>query len=433
MPYSEKPPMLEREEFIDWKIFVHLHLTTMDDEMMFILSDGPIKINKERSKWTADDRRRNNLDNLYRCSIYKTLDRNTFAKIRECFTTKEVWEKIIQLHEGNERTKENKILVATQKFENIMMRSSETMKEFGDRFTSVVNELSLLGKKYDNKEIIIKALRSLPSAWDIKTMVMRESNSLGKMKLHDILEDLRAYEFEMKSRYEDEASASTATRVLVTSVEPAAPVHVKSAEQFSEDTMAMLAKKFEKFMKKNQPTNSYNYNYLNGNKSNVRCYNCDALGHYRSECQKPLRDNRKPNDQREEHQSNNQGKEIQKALIDDDDGSQWAHTDSDSDDEGINCLMENEEEIGEPSKTQIGELSEIQTGGPIELSFENEKLKETVQSLIEENERTKYAMDVWKRSRDVVSQMTSHLRPYNCKFGLGYDNRNPDKSKSSNR
>ncbi|XP_047314044.1 uncharacterized protein LOC124917768 [Impatiens glandulifera] len=164
MPYTEKPQMLESEEFIDWKIRMHLYLTRMDDEMMFVLSECPIKINKEISEWTADDRRRNNLDNLCRCAIYKTLDINTFAKIRECSTAKEVWKTIIQLHEGNERIRENKILVATQKFENIKMRPGKTMKEFGDRFTSVVNELSLLEKKYDNKETIIKDLSSLPCA-----------------------------------------------------------------------------------------------------------------------------------------------------------------------------------------------------------------------------------------------------------------------------
>ncbi|XP_047326628.1 uncharacterized protein LOC124930316 [Impatiens glandulifera] len=197
MTHSEKPPMLECEEFVDCYIQMYMHLITMDDEMMFILSDSPIKIYKERIECTADDKRRNNLDNHCRSHIFKSLDRNTFGKVRECKTAKEAWETVIQLHEGNERTKENKILVATQKFENIKMRPGETMKEFSDRFTNVMNELSKLGKKYDSKETIVKALRSLPSIWDIKTMVMRESNNLGKMKLHDVFEDLKAYKFEI--------------------------------------------------------------------------------------------------------------------------------------------------------------------------------------------------------------------------------------------
>ncbi|XP_047340573.1 uncharacterized protein LOC124944221 [Impatiens glandulifera] len=134
MTHGEKPPMLESEEFSDWKIQMHLHLITMDDEMMFILFDGPIKIEKEKSEWTTNDKRRNNLDNHCRSTIFKSLDRNTFAKVRECKTAKEAWETVINFMNGIKKTTENKILMATQKFENIKMRPSETMKEFSDRF-----------------------------------------------------------------------------------------------------------------------------------------------------------------------------------------------------------------------------------------------------------------------------------------------------------
>ncbi|XP_047319514.1 uncharacterized protein LOC124923317 [Impatiens glandulifera] len=135
----------------------------MDDEMNSILKEGPIMIEKEIGAWTAEDRRRNNLDNYCKRHIFKSLDNNTFGKVRDCQSAKKAWETIIQLHEGNERTKENKILLATQKYENIIMKPGENMKEFSNRFTSVVNELYTLGKRYDNREIIVKALRSLPS------------------------------------------------------------------------------------------------------------------------------------------------------------------------------------------------------------------------------------------------------------------------------
>ncbi|XP_047309856.1 uncharacterized protein LOC124913306 [Impatiens glandulifera] len=176
------------------------------------------------------------------------------------------------------------------------------MKKFSDRFTSVVNELYTIGKIYDNREIIVRALRFLPSAWDIKIMVMRESSNLGQMKLHDVLEDLKAYEFEMKSRIEDEASTSTATKALVTLVE--LPAHVSA-----------------------DPTP------IKNPKSDL------------SECRRSRRDDRKPanNYQRGDNQQNGEGKETQKALIASDGRSEWAYSDSDED--GVTCLMAKEEEI----------------------------------------------------------------------------------------
>ncbi|XP_047335531.1 uncharacterized protein LOC124939063 [Impatiens glandulifera] len=256
------------------------------------------------------------------------------------------------------------------------MRSGESMKEFSDRFTNVVNELSSLGKKYDNKETIVKVCRSLPSAWDIKIMVMRESNSLGQMKFHDVFEDLKPYEFEMRSRIEDEASTSTATKALVTSLEPTVPVPVQTAEQFTEDAMAMLARKFGNFIKKNQPLNNYNYNY--GDKSNIRCFNCNALGHYKSECRKPRRDDRRLDDQRPannnqrgEHLQFGESKEVHKELIADDGGSLWAHTDSDNDDKGFTCLMAKEEEVFDFSCEEFTKEDLVTVLNDIVVEFKN--------------------------------------------------------------
>ncbi|XP_047331479.1 uncharacterized protein LOC124935061 [Impatiens glandulifera] len=399
---------------------MQVYLVTLDDDMMYVISYGPIKINKERSEWTNDDKRKNNLDNLAKNAIYNTLDRNTFAKIRACSITKEVWEKIIQLNEGNKRTKEKQIMVATQKIENVKMRHGETMKEFSDRFTSIVNELFILGKTYANKETIVKVLTTLPSAWDVKITVMRESRSLQKMQLHDVFEELKAYEFEMNSRNEDEYSTLTVTRALVSSVEPTAPVPIKSVEQFRDDAMSLSIKK---------------------------------LGLYKSECQKPRTDDKKPTDQkpREDYQPSKHNNEVQKALLADDGESKWAQNDSDSDNEEVRCFMTNDEEVFDFASKEftredlIIALNDIvieyknlsnlvstqpdnQTGRTLELTYENERLKEKVQVLTKENERMNYVIAAWTKYGDEVNQMTRHQRPANCKFGLGYDNSNSDKS-----
>lgn len=38
-----------------------------------------------------------------------------------------LWEKLTQLCEGDDQTKENKLMVAIQKFDNIKMKAGETM------------------------------------------------------------------------------------------------------------------------------------------------------------------------------------------------------------------------------------------------------------------------------------------------------------------
>ncbi|KZV18667.1 hypothetical protein F511_40601 [Dorcoceras hygrometricum] len=109
-----------------------------------------------------------------------------FSKIITCATTKEIWEKLIQICEGNDETKENKLTVAQQKYESIMMREGETMTEFDERFSDVVIEITSLGKEYNNRELTLKVMRALPREWDVKTMAMRESKDLNKLELHDL-------------------------------------------------------------------------------------------------------------------------------------------------------------------------------------------------------------------------------------------------------
>ncbi|XP_047331237.1 uncharacterized protein LOC124934776 [Impatiens glandulifera] len=158
---------------------MHAHLAAQDDDMWYVITNGPMKIlkvsttttttegapvmkEKPKHEWTAEDKRKVNLDNVAKDIIYNTFDKNMFSKIKSCSTAKEIWEKLTQLCEGNNQTKENKLMVATHKFDNIKMRPRETMTEFDERFSSIAIEISTLGKTYINREIFIKVMRALP-------------------------------------------------------------------------------------------------------------------------------------------------------------------------------------------------------------------------------------------------------------------------------
>ncbi|XP_073045749.1 uncharacterized protein [Primulina eburnea] len=187
--------------------------------MWYIITDEPMKIlkvntaaatiegapqmvEKHRSEWTAEDKNKANLDNIAKYIFYKTLDKNMFAKIKTCTSTKEIWEKLTQLCEGNDQTKENKLTVAIQKFDNAKMKQGETLAEFDEQFSDIIIELISLGKDYFNREIALKVMRALPREWDVKTIAMRESKDLNKLELHDFFADLKAYEFELGIRTE---------------------------------------------------------------------------------------------------------------------------------------------------------------------------------------------------------------------------------------
>ncbi|XP_073033738.1 uncharacterized protein [Primulina eburnea] len=128
------------------------HLAAQDDDI----------IEKPIDEWTAGEKRKENLDNVAKDMLYKMLDKVTFSKTKMCKTAKEIWEKLIQLCEGNEQTKENKLFVDVQKFDNIKMRAGESMHEYDERVSCIINEINALGTVYTNKEVALKVIRGLP-------------------------------------------------------------------------------------------------------------------------------------------------------------------------------------------------------------------------------------------------------------------------------
>ncbi|KZV47545.1 hypothetical protein F511_32691 [Dorcoceras hygrometricum] len=186
-----------------------------------------------------------------------------FSKIKTCTTAKEIWEKLTQICEGNDKTKENMLTVSKQKYESIKMREGETMVEFDERFSAFVTELNSLGKEYSNRELALKVMRALPREWDVKTMAMRESKDLNKIELHDLFANLKAYEFELQTRSEAGPSTTQTNKALAAETsEQCSPS--KTEEQLSNDVMSLFVMKFGKFMRRTQ---NLSFNYNNAHKS----------------------------------------------------------------------------------------------------------------------------------------------------------------------
>ncbi|KZV27274.1 hypothetical protein F511_17670 [Dorcoceras hygrometricum] len=87
------------------------------------------------------------------------------------------------------------------------------MADCDERFCSIVIELASLGKIYTNREVSLKVMRALPKKWDIKTIAMRESKNLNNLELYDLCAYLKAYEFELVNRTEEEASPSQSVKL----------------------------------------------------------------------------------------------------------------------------------------------------------------------------------------------------------------------------
>ncbi|KZV46812.1 hypothetical protein F511_35336 [Dorcoceras hygrometricum] len=110
----------------------------MANTAIAISAGAPEWVEKRRYEYSTEDKNISNLEIVARDILYKTLDKNMFSKIKTRATVKEIWEKLIQICEGNDETKENKLTVAQQKYESMKMRDGETICVVPEKSNAII-------------------------------------------------------------------------------------------------------------------------------------------------------------------------------------------------------------------------------------------------------------------------------------------------------
>ncbi|XP_019164367.1 PREDICTED: uncharacterized protein LOC109160534 [Ipomoea nil] len=209
-------------KFDDWKIRMQALLCSIHDEMWDVITTGPITvmtvntqaatqgagaeqmIPKPKDSYTSEERTRANLDNVARNILYNSLDDSLFPRVRKCKNAMEIWNVLMELGEGDEQEKDNKLTVAMKKFEDFKMLPNETIMDMELRFTRLMGDLTDLGKELTEKERNLKILRGLRKSWEMKVIAMRDNRDMKTTSTSKIFSDLKAYEFEHEPKDAEE-------------------------------------------------------------------------------------------------------------------------------------------------------------------------------------------------------------------------------------
>jgi hypothetical protein len=107
-----------------------------------------------------------------------------------CGSTKEIWDKLQNIYEGNDNLKKEKLQTLRRQFEILKMKDEENVAAYFLRVGEIVNTIRGLGEKVEEPIIVQNVLRYPPLRFDVKVSsieVMKDLEKLTMDELHGIL------------------------------------------------------------------------------------------------------------------------------------------------------------------------------------------------------------------------------------------------------
>nr|KYP32298.1 hypothetical protein KK1_047060 [Cajanus cajan] len=155
------------------------------------------------------------------------------------------------------------------------MEDNESILTMFGRFQTIINELSFLGRTYDNFDHIDKLLHSLPKKWRPQVTTLRASKDLEKLSQEVLIGLLKVHEMELQ---QDETGRKQKSIALsMQKMKPTSSSDESCDEETcdSDDEISLLSIKIYSMIKKNEGSHWRKYNKTQREKAQPLCYECN--------------------------------------------------------------------------------------------------------------------------------------------------------------
>ena len=306
--YHRRGPYFDGTNFASWKHKMKMHILGHNPAVWAIVCvglQGDFFDGKEPNREATADELKMLQYNAQACDIlFNGLCPEEFNKISRLENAKEIWDTLIDMHEGTDSVKESKLDVLQSQLDKFKMKDGEGVAEMYSRLALITNEIAGLGsEEMTDKFIIKKILRALDGKYDTVCTLIQMMPNYKDLKPTEVIGRIVAHEMSLKDKEELHNKSSGAYKASCE-----APTSSSEKQDFNEE-LSLMVKNFNKFYKSRSKDRSFKSRSYNDKRSSSRernCYNCGRPGHYSNECMAPYKrreDSPKRRSRREESPS----------------------------------------------------------------------------------------------------------------------------------
>lgn len=218
------------------------------------------------------------LDKRALAVVYQGVPEDILLSIADKKTSKEAWNAIKTMSLGADKVKAAKAQTLRCEFEALCMKESEPLDDFCLKLNSLVTNIRALGEKVEESYVVKKLLRAVPSKFLPIASAIEQFGEVETMSVEEVVGSLKAHEERLRRTTE-----TSQGQLLLTDEE-------WRKREGNEEKLLLTREEWLRRTNRNRTRSDGTRGAKD--KSRVKCFKCQAYGHYAWECRKPKRGER---------------------------------------------------------------------------------------------------------------------------------------------
>ncbi|GKV51061.1 hypothetical protein SLEP1_g57737 [Rubroshorea leprosula] len=207
-------PIFNGENNVFWSIKMKTFFVSQD--LWDLVENGFVETEKSPAAKVKDLRKKDAKSLLI---LQQAVTDSIFPRIANATKSKEAWTILNQEFYGDDKVTIVKLQTLRKEFENLCMKGSESVQDFINRVSVIIHQLKTYGDQVDDRKVVEKVLRCLPSKFDHVVAAIEESKDFFVYSLNQLMGSLLAHEERMNRFAKKNMEQAFQTKVEISSQE----------------------------------------------------------------------------------------------------------------------------------------------------------------------------------------------------------------------